>query len=210
MYRITLLTTLALTLALSGCGGGGSGSGSSPAVADPTGSSAEDSQQQSGGQESENGNEDSNDAPSPPPASPYTLFESGQVRPLAWSPAGDRLFVANTPANRLDIFSFDGARLELALTLLLDRESYAYSALWESFTQNQRRLLLQLCAEEASSVYAAGFLQASGLRSASSAQRAVEGLVARDVLDADGGQLRVSDRFFRLWVLRNLHGQGRP
>jgi YVTN family beta-propeller protein len=92
--RIILLITLALTLALCGCGGGGSGS--SPVAAAPTDGS--------GG--------DTNAPSSPAAASTYTLFESGQVRPLAWSAEGDMLFVVNTPANRLDIFSFDGSSLE--------------------------------------------------------------------------------------------------
>ena len=129
--RITLLTTLALTLVLYGCGGGGGGSGpgSSPAVSQPTDSSGEESQQQSGGQGNEDGNEgSSNNAPSPPSAAPYTLFESGQVRPLAWSPDGDRLFVANTPANRLDIFSFDGTGLELAHSVSVGLEPVAVAA----------------------------------------------------------------------------------
>ncbi|MDC3958836.1 hypothetical protein KEG38_33580 [Polyangium jinanense] len=37
-------------------------------------------------------------------ASSYTLFESGQVRPVAMSPSGNLLFVVNTPDNRLEIF----------------------------------------------------------------------------------------------------------
>ncbi|MET0401004.1 MAG: hypothetical protein ABW123_01320 [Cystobacter sp.] len=37
-------------------------------------------------------------------ASPFTLFESGQVRPLALSPSGRRLFAVNTPDNRIEIF----------------------------------------------------------------------------------------------------------
>src|SRR5689334_10509687 len=37
--------------------------------------------------------------------SSFTLFESGQVRPLAMSPDGRRLFAVNTPDNRLEIFS---------------------------------------------------------------------------------------------------------
>ncbi len=37
-------------------------------------------------------------------ATPFTLFESGQVRPLAQSPDGTRLFAVNTPDNRLEIF----------------------------------------------------------------------------------------------------------
>jgi DNA-binding beta-propeller fold protein YncE len=34
----------------------------------------------------------------------FTLFESGQVRPLALSPSGKLLFAANTPDNRLEVF----------------------------------------------------------------------------------------------------------
>ena len=41
-------------------------------------------------------------------ASSYTLFESGQVRPLALSADGSLLFATNTPANRLEIFSISG------------------------------------------------------------------------------------------------------
>jgi YVTN family beta-propeller protein len=36
--------------------------------------------------------------------SSFTLFESGQVRPLALSPDGRYLFAVNTPDNRLEIF----------------------------------------------------------------------------------------------------------
>ena len=40
---------------------------------------------------------------SPAPASSLTLFESGQVRPLALSPNGRLLFACNTPDNRLEV-----------------------------------------------------------------------------------------------------------
>ena len=46
---------------------------------------------------------------SPPKAStPYTLFESGQVRPLALSPDERHLFAVNTPDNRLEVFRIEG------------------------------------------------------------------------------------------------------
>ena len=37
--------------------------------------------------------------------SDFTLFETGQVRPLSLSPDGKRLFAVNTPDNRLEIFN---------------------------------------------------------------------------------------------------------
>ncbi len=39
-----------------------------------------------------------------PYANQFTLFESGQVRPLALSPDGDYLYAVNTPDNRLEVF----------------------------------------------------------------------------------------------------------
>src|SRR5262245_64885625 len=41
----------------------------------------------------------------------FTTFETGQVRPLALSPDGARLFALNTPDNRLEIFAVSGAGL---------------------------------------------------------------------------------------------------
>jgi YVTN family beta-propeller protein len=47
----------------------------------------------------------------PASAASYTLFESGQVRPLALSPDGTHLFAVNSPDNRLEIFSVDSGGL---------------------------------------------------------------------------------------------------
>ena len=47
--------------------------------------------------------------PAPAEAS-FVTFESGQVRPLALSPDGSRLFAVNTPDNRLEIFAVSGRR----------------------------------------------------------------------------------------------------
>src|SRR5205814_5732660 len=49
----------------------------------------------------------------PHSANPYTLFETLQVRPLALSPSGERLYALNTPDNRLEVFRIvrDGLKL---------------------------------------------------------------------------------------------------
>src|SRR6185295_11267883 len=41
----------------------------------------------------------------------FATFESGQVRPLALSPDGSRLFAANTPDAQLEIFAVNGGDL---------------------------------------------------------------------------------------------------
>src|SRR5690242_706472 len=46
-----------------------------------------------------------------PQTTPFTVFESGQVRPLAMSPDRRTLFAVNTPDNRLEIFRIGNDRL---------------------------------------------------------------------------------------------------
>jgi len=46
-------------------------------------------------------------APASQALGPFVEFETGQVRPLALSPDGTRLFAINTPDNRLEIFDVD-------------------------------------------------------------------------------------------------------
>ena len=41
----------------------------------------------------------------PPVVGSFAVFESGQVRPLALSPDGQRLYAVNTPDHRLEIFA---------------------------------------------------------------------------------------------------------
>ena len=90
-----------------------------------------------------------------------------------------------------------------ALGTLLDREAYAYTTLWESLTGNQRRFLEGLAqSTEPVQPFASEFLQRHRLGTASSAQRAVESLLSRDVIDRDGGSYAILDRFFRLWIQR--------
>lgn len=53
----------------------------------------------------------------------YSLFETGQVRPLAMSPDGSRLFALNTPDNRLEIFKVNSdGTLEHKKSILVGME----------------------------------------------------------------------------------------
>ncbi len=95
------------------------------------------------------------------------------------------------------------AMMREAVQVLLERESYAYTALWESLTLTQRRLLTGLASEaKATKVFSSAFLQLYGLGSASSAQRAAGALIDRDAIDRDNGSLVIADRFFRIWIQR--------
>ena len=57
--------------------------------------------------------------------SSYTLFESGQVRPLAMSADGSQLYALNTPDNRLEIFNISGDGLTPAGSVIVGMEPVA-------------------------------------------------------------------------------------
>ncbi|HLE56449.1 MAG TPA: ATP-binding protein [Rhodothermia bacterium] len=90
-------------------------------------------------------------------------------------------------------------RLDQALTVLLERESYAYSTLWDTLTSNQQRLLRGL-AEIGSEPppFSGEFAQRFGLSTPANAQSASRGLLAKDIVDRENGSLVIVDRFFRL------------
>ena len=61
-------------------------------------------------------------------SSSYTLFESGQVRPLALSPDRRRLFAVNTPDNRLEVFGISGNQLVHTASIPVGLEPVAVAA----------------------------------------------------------------------------------
>jgi DNA-binding beta-propeller fold protein YncE len=60
--------------------------------------------------------------------SKYTLFESGQVRPLALSPDRQLLFAVNTPDNRLEVFRVGKAQLIHTASIPVGLEPVAVAA----------------------------------------------------------------------------------
>jgi DNA-binding beta-propeller fold protein YncE len=61
-------------------------------------------------------------------AAAFTAFESGQVRPLAMSPDGNRLFAVNTPDNRLEIFTITAGGLTPSASVPVGLEPVAVAA----------------------------------------------------------------------------------
>jgi hypothetical protein len=91
--------------------------------------------------------------------------------------------------------------IEQATGLLLDRESYAFENLWDSLTRNARRLLKGVATSPpGSQIFSAEFIRKYQLGSSSNAQRAVDLLMKKDIIDKEGGGIVIPDRFFRLWI----------
>lgn len=90
-----------------------------------------------------------------------------------------------------------------SLDMVLAREDYAYNAIWESLTLSQRRLLEGLALDPPQpKIFAAEFLDRYELKSASTAQRAVKGLIERDIIDREKDSYQIVDRFFQIWIRR--------
>lgn len=68
----------------------------------------------------------------------YVLFESGPVRPLAWSEDGSRLLVTNTPANCLEVYAVEeqGFRLEATVMVGMEPVSVAFAGSDEAWVVN--------------------------------------------------------------------------
>ena len=75
----------------------------------------------------------------------FTAFDSGQVRPLAMSSSGDRMYVVNTPDNQLEVFSVNSFGLThstsvsvglepVAVALRNDNEVWVVNYLSDSIT----------------------------------------------------------------------------
>jgi YVTN family beta-propeller protein len=64
----------------------------------------------------------------PARAASFVTFESGQVRPLALSPDGARLFAVNTPDGTLEIFDVDAGGLDHAASVPVGLEPVAVAA----------------------------------------------------------------------------------
>jgi DNA-binding beta-propeller fold protein YncE len=62
------------------------------------------------------------------PGGPFIEFESGQVRPVALSPNGTRLFAVNTPNNTLEIFNLASGGLTLEARVPVGLEPVAVAA----------------------------------------------------------------------------------
>ncbi|WP_257459606.1 YncE family protein [Archangium lipolyticum] len=61
-------------------------------------------------------------------AEAFTLFESGQVRPLALSPSGRFLYAVNTPDNRLEVFQVQSGSLTHRASVPVGLEPVAVAA----------------------------------------------------------------------------------
>lgn len=93
--------------------------------------------------------------------------------------------------------------VEEGLQKMLKRESGMYESLLDGLTRKQKSLLTALSREPEAQVFSGPFLSRFHLGSASSVQRALQGLLEKDLLDKEKERFVFQDPFFGLWLKMN-------
>ena len=96
--------------------------------------------------------------------------------------------------------------VDVGIDEVIAREAHAFHELWDALPLRARQLLVALVREGTPRVeiYAGEFLRKHNLGSASSVQRAVERLVAAEVLERMDGQYEFTDVFFKRWIQKEF------
>ncbi|OGX12794.1 MAG: hypothetical protein A2351_07330 [Omnitrophica bacterium RIFOXYB12_FULL_50_7] len=92
--------------------------------------------------------------------------------------------------------------VEEGLDKMLLREGELYETILDGLTPKQKNLLVALSFEPEARVFSSQFLSRFHLGSASSVQRACQGLIEKDLLDRESDRLVFQDPFFCLWLQR--------
>lgn len=95
-------------------------------------------------------------------------------------------------------------KIQTALDEILSQMSFTYSSLLYQLPPKQKEVLIAICKEgKVKEITSSRFLNTYKL-TASSVQGAVKGLLDKDFITMELGVYSLSDRFFHLWLRRNL------
>lgn len=100
----------------------------------------------------------------------------------------------------LDKKEINAKDIDQALDKMLERERQVYETILDGLTQMQKNLLIALSAEPKAQIFSSEFLSRFHLGSASSVQRAFQGLIEKDILDKENDHVAFQDPFFPLWL----------
>ena len=98
--------------------------------------------------------------------------------------------------------AIDEAAVERAVATVLKRERQYLEVIYEDLAQNQRSLVRALAVAPERSITSREFLDRSGLRADSSAQRALAALEASEKVELGPDGWQVTDPLFALWLAR--------
>ncbi|MEW6606242.1 MAG: ATP-binding protein [bacterium] len=89
----------------------------------------------------------------------------------------------------------------LALLGLLKKESTLFATIWDTLTLKQKQVLAGLSQQEKAEVFSTDFLRRYNLGAPSSVQKALKGLMEKELIEKENGQYIICDIFFKRWIL---------
>ncbi|MFH1562468.1 MAG: ATP-binding protein [Nitrospirota bacterium] len=96
--------------------------------------------------------------------------------------------------------------VDLALLGLLKRETTLFATIWDTISLKQKQVLIGLSQQEGIEVFSADFLRRYNLGAASSVQKALKGLMEKELIEKENSRYIISDIFFKRWVLEQSKG----
>lgn len=90
-----------------------------------------------------------------------------------------------------------------AVEILLDKQSFVYNNMLYEMSTRQKEVLYAMSREDGGSeVMSSDFIGRYNLKSASSVQSSLKGLISKKVVAKENGIYVISDRLFKLWLRR--------
>ena len=92
---------------------------------------------------------------------------------------------------------------DYAVNTLINKQSFVFTNILSDITANQKDVLLALAKEgNAAEITSGEFIKKYNLKSSSSIQSSLKGLISKRIVAKENGKYAISDRLFKLWLLK--------
>ena len=96
-------------------------------------------------------------------------------------------------------------QVDAAVNRIMERETAAFTNLWENLTLKQKRLLLALSLKkDDDKIFSPGFLNKYNLNSPGTVQRGLKSLINKGIIDKEGDFIAITDVFLKPWLNKRM------
>jgi len=100
--------------------------------------------------------------------------------------------------------SVGSTEVRAAISRVVSAQSHAYTTLWESLSQKQKAMMAAIVEQGGQRLFSWEFLQKYSLGPPATAQRVVQGLERKGVVERENGEWVCTDPFLVLWIRRAI------
>lgn len=100
--------------------------------------------------------------------------------------------------------SVRSTEVRAAISRVVNAQSHAYTTLWESLSQKQKAMMVAIVDQGGHRLFSWEFLQKYSLGPPATAQRVLQGLERKGVVERENGEWVCTDPFLVLWIRRAI------